>query len=95
MATTASRIKDYPRTRQGVRNLDQPRQLRGGNPMPVNVGPDERMISTLGGGALTALGLASRGWLGLGLLFAGGSLLVRGLTGHCTVNQAIGRNTAR
>ena len=53
------------------------------------------VLSALGGGALAGLGLVSRGWLGLGLLFAGGSLLVRGLTGHCTVNQAIGRNTAR
>ena len=95
MATTASRIKDFPLTHQGVRNLDQPRQVRGRNPMPVNVGPDERVLSALGGGALAGLGLASRGWMGLGLLFAGGSLLVRGLTGHCTVNQAIGRNTAR
>lgn len=95
MATTSSRITDYPRTHQGVRNLDQPYRSGGGNPMPVNVAPSERMLSSLGGGALTALGLASRGWLGLGLLFAGGSLLVRGVTGHCTLNQALGRNTAR
>jgi len=95
MATTASRITDYPVTHQGVRNLDQPRQTTGGDPMPVNVGTEERLLSAVGGGALTALGLASRGWLGLGLLFAGGSLLVRGATGFCAVNQALGRNTAR
>ena len=95
MATATPRVTDYPLTHQGVRNLDQPYRFRGGDPMPVNVGPSERMLSTLGGGALTALGLASRGWLGIGLLFAGGSLLVRGLTGHCTLNQAIGRNTAQ
>ena len=95
MATAASRINDYPLTHQGVRNLDQPHRVRGRDPMPVNVGPEERVLSALGGGALTALGLASRGWIGLGLLLAGGSLLVRGATGFCAVNQAIGRNTAR
>ena len=95
MATTASRLTDYPMTHQGVRNLDQPRQTEGGNPMPVNVGPNERAISAIGGGALAALGLARGGWLGLGLLFAGGSLLLRGVTGFCAVNQAVGRNTAR
>jgi uncharacterized membrane protein len=91
---TASRITDYPTTRQGVRNLDQPFESRA-DPLPVNVGPNERLLSALGGGALTALGLANRGWLGLGLLFAGGSLVVRGATGFCAVNQALGRNTAR
>jgi uncharacterized membrane protein len=95
MATSASRITDYPPTHQGVRNLDQPRQVRGGDPMPVNVGHEERTLSTLGGGALAALGLARGGCLGLGLIWTGAALMVRGLTGHCTVNQAIGRNTAR
>jgi uncharacterized membrane protein len=94
MATT-DRISDYPATRQGVRDLDQPRRAGGRNPMPVNVGPSERTLSTLGGAALVAAGLAGRGWLGTGLVFAGASLLVRGVTGFCAVNQAIGRNTAR
>jgi uncharacterized membrane protein len=94
MATT-SRIQDYPVTHQGIRDLDQPHRGGGRNPMPVNVGPDERVLSALGGGALAAAGLASRGWLGVGLLFAGASLLVRGVTGFCALNQAIGRNTAR
>jgi uncharacterized membrane protein len=94
MATT-DRIQDYPRTHQGVRNLDQPRRGGGRNPMPVNVGPSERTLSTIGGTALLATGLASRGWLGVGLLFAGASLLARGVTGFCAVNQAVGRNTAR
>jgi uncharacterized membrane protein len=91
---TASRIADYPLTHLGVRNLDQPYQFSA-NPMPVNVGSEERMLSTLAGGALAGLGLASRGWLGVGLLFAGASLLTRGVTGFCAVNQALGRNTAR
>jgi uncharacterized membrane protein len=95
MATMSSRIRDYPLTHQRVRNLDQPHRSRGGDPMPVNVGPSERMLSTLGGGALAAIGAARGGGLGLGMLWAGAALLVRGVTGHCTVNQAVGRNTAR
>ena len=95
MATTASRITDYPTTHQGVRNLDQPHQTSGGDPMPVNVGPDERMLSTVGGGALFALGLARGGCPGLALLWTGAALMLRGATGFCAVNQALGRNTAR
>jgi uncharacterized membrane protein len=92
---TTSQIQSYPRTRQGIRDLNQPRRPSGRASIPVNVGPNERALSTVGGAVLAATGLASRGWLGLGLLFAGASLLVRGTTGFCAVNQAIGRNTAR
>jgi uncharacterized membrane protein len=95
MATAASRINDYPLTHQGVRNLDQPRRVRGRDPMPVNVGAEERVLSALGGGALTTLGLARGGCLGLGLIWAGAAFLLRGATGHCAVNQMTGRNTAR
>jgi uncharacterized membrane protein len=95
MATTTSRFRDYPLTHQGVRNLDRPRQGHGRDPMPVNVGPDERVLSALGGGALTTLGLARGGCLGLGLIWSGAALMLRGLTGDCTVNQMIGRDTAR
>ena len=94
MATT-SRIQDYPQTHQGVRDLDRQRPAASRNPIPVNVGPNERALSAVAGAALAATGLASRGWLGVGLLFAGASLLARGVTGFCAVNQALGRNTAR
>lgn len=97
MAATAtpSRITDYPATHQGVRNLDQPHQTEGNrDSMAVNVGSNERALSALGGGTLFALGLARGGCLGLGLLWTGAALMLRGMTGHCDVNQAIGRNSA-
>ncbi len=94
MAATMSRPQNFPRTRQGLRNLDQPYTAAGRDPMPVNVGPDERMFSAVGGGALVAAGIARGGCLGLTMLFVGASLLMRGVTGHCPANEALGRNTA-
>jgi uncharacterized membrane protein len=89
------RLKDAPLTAQGVRNLDQvPRRDRT-DPMPVNVDADERALSAVGGGVLTALGLARGGCLGLGLIWTGAALMLRGATGHCPVNAVVGRNTAR
>jgi len=94
MAATASRLTEFPTTRQGIRDLDQPRQSSRNDPMRVNVGDDERALSALGGGALLAAGLAHGGCPGLALIWSGAALLLRGVTGHCAVNEALGRNTA-
>lgn len=62
----------------------------------VNVGNSERIISALGGAALTVMALRDlRSPSGISMLLTGGFLLVRGLSGYCAVNNAIGRNTAR
>lgn len=62
----------------------------------LNVGSSERIISALGGAALTVMGLRDiKNPAGISMLLAGGFLLVRGLSGYCAVNNAIGRNTAR
>jgi uncharacterized membrane protein len=59
----------------------------------VNVGQTERWASVLAGVGLIALSLNSRRLRGF-LLPAGGALVLRGLSGRCPVNQAIGRSTA-
>lgn len=66
-----------------------------GHPAGVNVNESERTASTLFGGLLMLLGL-TRGSLG-GTMMAllGGSLLYRGMTGHCHMYQALGMNTAK
>jgi len=69
----------------------QDSQRTGGH---VNVGDTERWMSLLGGGALALLGLSHRSLPGLGLAALGGSLLYRGATGHCSMYQAMGVNTA-
>lgn len=62
----------------------------------VNVGNTERIISTIGGAALTVMGLRDiKSPAGISMLLSGGFLLIRGLSGYCAVNNAIGRNTAR
>lgn len=62
----------------------------------LNVGMPERIVSTLGGAALTIMALRDiKSPSGVSMLLAGGFLLVRGLSGYCAVNQAVGRNSAR
>ncbi|HEX8391891.1 MAG TPA: SRPBCC family protein [Longimicrobium sp.] len=65
--------------------------LRGGE---VNVGRTERMVSTAGGGVLALLGLRRGGVPGALLAAAGAALAHRGITGHCAVYRAMGRDTA-
>ena len=60
----------------------------------INVSEEERWMSGLGGGALVALGLKTGGVSGSLLALLGGSLLWRGVTGHCSLYQALGQNTA-
>jgi uncharacterized membrane protein len=63
----------------------------------VNVGETERIISGGVGAALIAMCIRDlktptiATWLEL---VTGGLLLLRGVTGYCPVNAAIGRNTA-
>lgn len=65
--------------------------LRGGD---VNVGRTERIASTVGGGVLAVIGLRRGGVPGALLAVAGAALAHRGVTGHCAVYSALGRDTA-
>jgi uncharacterized membrane protein len=58
-----------------------------------NVGEAERWISLIGGGALALYGLTRLNARGLFIAGLGGALASRGLTGHCSVYQAIGVDT--
>ncbi|MDP0499909.1 MAG: SRPBCC family protein [Verrucomicrobiota bacterium JB022] len=61
----------------------------------INVSNPERIISAVGGLALTAFAFRQRQpWLGLLMGAAGGGLLYRGLSGHCPLSSAVGRDTA-
>src|SRR5438128_1899588 len=59
----------------------------------VNVGQIERLASVITGGALGLYGLARRSLAGAALAAIGGSLVYRGLTGHCPVYGALGFDT--
>lgn len=60
----------------------------------TNVGSTERIASTVGGGALVAVGLKQGGAFGTLLALAGGGLLLRGTTGHCGIYDAMGIDTS-
>lgn len=60
----------------------------------VNVGPGERIASTIAGGVLIGYGLVSRSKLGIFLGLFGASLVYRGTTGKCEAYRKMGINTA-
>ncbi len=59
-----------------------------------NVNDRERIISAAAGGALAAWGLGRVSLPGLMLAAVGGGLIYRGVTGHCSLYEAIGVDTA-
>lgn len=59
-----------------------------------NVGQTERLLSVAGGALLTYLGTKGRSPGRIALALTGGALVVRGVSGYCPLNQALGRDTA-
>ncbi len=60
----------------------------------INIGKRERYFSIAAGAVLAIAGLKSRDLKGVAGVLGGIALLHRGLSGHCMLNDAIGRNTA-
>jgi uncharacterized membrane protein len=60
----------------------------------INVGRTERIVSGLAAAAVAVVGIRRKRLRPL-LLPLAGSLLSRAVTGHCAVNRALGRNSAR
>jgi uncharacterized membrane protein len=67
--------------------------LEEGGASRVNVADWERLLSLAGGGALTILGIRNGSLPGIGLAALGGMLMYRGISGHCSVYQAVGFST--
>lgn len=63
-------------------------------PDDVNVHDLERIASLVGGLGCVAAGLVRRGWVGAALATLGGSLVHRGVTGHCHLYSALRVSTA-
>jgi uncharacterized membrane protein len=82
----------FPMTHQGVRDLNNP--VRPAS-KKVNVGPNERMASSLGGAVLAGAGVGQGGLCGLALAALGAALISRGQTGHCSLYAAAGINTRK
>lgn len=62
--------------------------------LKTNVGANERIASTVAGGALIAYGLVRRDKIGAILSLLGGGLAFRGATGHCSVYDALDVDTS-
>jgi len=61
----------------------------------INVSNPERVVSAIGGLALTAFAFRQRRpAVGLLMGMLGGGLLYRGLSGHCPLSSAVGRSTS-
>ncbi len=65
------------------------------NAQSINVGENERQISIAAGAALSLLGISGLSLARLVVIAAGGSLLYRGLTGHCALYQAMANASER
>lgn len=62
--------------------------------MENNVGTPERLISSIGGGALLLYGIRRGGVLGILAAVAGGGLALRGVTGHCHLYDSFNIDTS-
>jgi len=60
----------------------------------VNVGDVERLLTLAGGAVLSLYGLQRRSLGGLAVAGVGGTLLYRGLSGHCSIYQLLGVSSA-
>ncbi|HEX8368773.1 MAG TPA: SRPBCC family protein [Pyrinomonadaceae bacterium] len=59
-----------------------------------NVGTPERVLSSIGGGALLLYGIRRGGALGILASLVGGGLALRGVTGHCHLYDTLNIDTA-
>jgi uncharacterized membrane protein len=59
-----------------------------------NVGQAERLISSIGGGALALYGVTRGSLGGIALALLGAALVQRGVSGHCNVYEAMNFSTA-
>jgi uncharacterized membrane protein len=89
MATpTTEQIRSALQHEEIARELHQKRDR-------INMGAIERWLSGLVGGALSGYGVLRRDWTGAALATLGGTLIVRGATGHSFVYQALNIDTSQ
>jgi uncharacterized membrane protein len=92
MPATAKTFEKEIRSRDPIRSGVLTGNLFGNR--HVNISDKERWFSTIAGGGLAIYGLSRGGWEGLLLGIASGGLIYRGVTGYCSVYEALDFNTA-
>ena len=79
----------------GERQQDwQGSDTRGACSRTLNVGGDERIASLVAGSLIGLYGLTRGSLPGLALTAIGGSLIYRGLSGHCMAYESLGIDTS-
>jgi uncharacterized membrane protein len=72
----------------------QPSRPQQGEQSQQNVSQAERTVSLAAGSILAVLGLSRKSLPGLLIAGVGGSLVYRGVTGHCSTYESLGIDTA-
>jgi len=72
----------------------QPSRAQQGQQPQQNVSQAERTVSLAAGSILAVLGLSRKSLPGLLVAGVGGSLVYRGVTGHCSMYESLGIDTA-
>ena len=88
MATIEERL-----TAAGQAPLPTGGELTGSTPS-TNIGEVERWACAIGGGALALYGVTRGSLGGIAIALLGGALVQRGVSGHCTVYEAMNFSTA-
>ena len=88
--SNAAARKPFPSSRSKSQAGNSARPEKGSK---TNVGFDERLVSAATGSLLTLLGIAHRDMTGLVIAGIGGALIHRGVTGRCSLYEALGVNT--
>src|SRR5437763_214498 len=79
--------------RSNIQNEDIARQSQQKRDR-INLGKIERLLSGLGGGILVGYGLLRRDWVGTSIAAIGGTLVLRGATGHSFLYQGLRIDTS-
>lgn len=74
--------------------MDTPQQQQNHPGFEINLSSAERTGSVIGGALLTLFGLRRRSTFGALAAIAGVAIIRRGMTGHCELYAALGKNSA-
>ena len=92
---SSGRVMTEPQSRPARPEAHRDQGARCGSSSRVNVAPAERIVSALAGGFLVRRAIRHPSLGGIAAAAAGGTLLYRGVTGHCAGYKLLGVSTAR
>jgi len=94
MSSTMQTLSQIETGRSPSEHTPEYGQSNGSAAAGQNVGNTERIVSASAGAILVVEGLARRDLIGLTIAGVGAALAYRGATGHCSMYQSLGIDTA-